>query len=69
MCLQDCGLCQPPSADHRAGAASTGSMWTIGSLSVRESALVGTLILDFAIQWSAFVVAAILKTEVFYGKH
>ena len=26
-------------------------MWTVGSLSVRESVVVGTLILDFAVQW------------------
>ncbi|KAK9801995.1 hypothetical protein WJX73_007868 [Symbiochloris irregularis] len=41
-------------------------MWTIGSLSIRESAVVGSLILDFAIQLSALVIAASLRTDKFY---
>ena len=37
------------------------SMWTIGSLSIRESAVVGSLILDFAVQW----VRACVRPEFF----
>jgi len=38
----------------------------IGSLSLTGTTLVGTLILDFAINWAAWAVAALLQTEVFY---
>ncbi|KAK9807023.1 hypothetical protein WJX72_010903 [[Myrmecia] bisecta] len=41
-------------------------MWTIGSLGITASALVGVLILDFIIQWVAWVVAAALQTDKFY---
>eukprot|EP00803_Ostreobium_quekettii_P005900 evm.model.scf_59.1 EVM.evm.TU.scf_59.1 scf_59:414-3131(-) len=37
-----------------------------GSLDVREMSLVGTLVLDFAINWLAWGVAAIFQTEKFY---
>lgn len=38
----------------------------IGSLTVKETSLVGTLILDFGINWAAWIVASTFQTEVFY---
>eukprot|EP00210_Caulerpa_lentillifera_P007677 g7328.t1 len=38
----------------------------IGSLSVKASTLVGTLILDFGINWIAWIVASVFQTEKFY---
>lgn len=37
----------------------------IGSLNLEETSLVGTLILDFAINWGAWVFAALLKVLLF----
>ncbi|BDA48013.1 hypothetical protein COCOBI_11-2700 [Coccomyxa sp. Obi] len=41
-------------------------MWTIGNLNVQNSALVGALIVDFAIQWIGWAVSATLQTEKLY---
>lgn len=38
----------------------------IGSLTVKETSLVGTLLLDFGINWGAWIIASIFQTEKFY---
>ncbi|CAL5223231.1 g5710 [Coccomyxa viridis] len=41
-------------------------MWTIGNLSIQNSAIVGALIVDFIIQWVGWGISASLQTDKLY---
>ncbi|GMH45935.1 hypothetical protein BSKO_13899 [Bryopsis sp. KO-2023] len=57
---------RPTGARPFVAAAAAEMTVSFGGLDSREMSLVGTLILDLALNWGAWIIAAIFKTEKFY---